>query len=56
MAREEIGLQSRFKVIMRQAQQQFDSISSEVVFLSIFRVTGDTSVIRVAKFMTKIEN
>ena len=38
-AREEIGLQPRSKVIMRQAQQVFS--------LSIFRVQGKTSVIRV---------
>ena len=45
MAREEIGLQPRSKVTTRQAQQQFDTISSDVSFLSIFRVPGKTSVI-----------
>ena len=46
MAREEIGLQLRSKVLLRYAQQNFDTISSEV-FLSIFRVPGKTSVIRI---------
>ena len=44
MAREEIGLQAHSKVVLRHAQQDFDTIS---FFLSIFRVPGKTSVIRV---------
>ena len=36
MAREDIGLQPRSKVILRHAQQDFDTISSEVFLLSIF--------------------
>ena len=36
MAREEIGLQPCSKVILRHAQQDLDTISSEV-FLSFFR-------------------
>ena len=34
MAREEIGLQPRSKVILRHAQQDFDTISSELFFAS----------------------
>ena len=41
-----IGLQPRSKVILRHAQQDFDTISSAVFFSSIF-VPGKTSVIRV---------
>ena len=47
MTREEVGLQPRSKVILRHAQQDFDTISSEVFLLSNFRVPGKTSVIRV---------
>ena len=47
MAREEIGLQPCSEVILRDAQQDFDTISSKGFFLSIFRVPGKTSVIRV---------
>ena len=36
MAREEIGLQPRSKVILRHAQQDFDTISSEVFLFSLF--------------------
>ena len=43
MAREEIGLQPRSKVILRHTQQDFDTISSEVFLFSPFF----TSVIRV---------
>ena len=49
MAREEIGLQPRSKVILSHAQQDFDTIYifRGFSFLSIFRVPGKTSVIRV---------
>ena len=47
MAREEIRLLPRSKVILRHAQQNFDTISSEVFLLSNFCVPGKTSVIRV---------
>ena len=47
MAREEIGLQPRSKVILRHAQQDFDTTSSKVFLLPIFRVPGKISVIRV---------
>ena len=36
MAREEIGIQPRSKVILRHAQQCFDTISSEVFLFSPF--------------------
>ena len=36
MVREEIGLQPHSKVILHHAQQDFDTISSEVFLLSIF--------------------
>ena len=50
MAREEIVLQPRSKVILRHAQQDFDTISSEVfLFSPFFACQGkQTSVIRVA--------
>ena len=51
MAREEIGLQPRSQVVLCHAQQDFDTISRffdiGFSFLSIFRVPGKTSVIRV---------
>ena len=40
MAREEIGLQPRSKVILRHAQQDFDMISSEVFFSLNFSCAG----------------
>ena len=54
VAREEIGFQTRSKVILRHAQQDFDTISSELfLFSPIFRVPGKTSVIRVRLVMNK---
>ena len=50
MAGEEIGLQPRSTVTLRHARQDFDTISSEGFFVSIFRVLGKTSVIRVGFF------
>ena len=49
MAREEIGLQPRSTVILRHAQQDFDTIDifRGFSFHSIFRVPRKTSVIRV---------
>ena len=47
IAREEIGLQPRSKDILYHAQQDFDTISSDIFLPSIFRVPGKNSVIRV---------
>ena len=50
MSRSWIGLQPRSKVILHHAQQDFDTILSEVFLLSIFCMPGKTSVIRVMIF------
>ena len=49
MAREEIGLQPRSKVILRHAQQDFDTMSSEVSLFSPFFACRGKSVIRVGE-------
>ena len=53
MAREEIGLQPRSKIILRHAQQDFDT---EVFLFSIFRVPGKSSVIRVSNAQSNVQS
>ena len=52
MAREEIGLQPRSKIMLRHAQQDFDTISSEVFLFSPFFAyqARKTSVVRVLSY------
>ena len=52
MAREEIGLEPRSKVIVRYAQQDFDAISSEVFLFSPFFVVLVQIILR--KILEKV--